>query len=70
MIMARPRRLTTTPTLRLVRQTASPTQVPSTAVDTVAQIITATLGLVVVMFVPEVRGRDLEEHIREDPSSL
>ena len=70
MIMASPRWLTTTQTWTLVRQTARPTQVPSTVVDKLAQIITATLGLVVVLLVPEVRGRDREEHIREDPSSL
>ena len=47
MIMASPRMLTTTQTWTLVRQTA--TKVPSTAVDKLVQIITATVGEVKVL---------------------
>ena len=39
MIMTSPMRLTTIPTMTLVRQTARPTKVPSTAVDKLVQIM-------------------------------
>ena len=68
MIMASPRRLMTTQTWTLVRQTARPTKVPSTAVDKLVQIITATRGEVKVLLFLE--GTDLEENIKDDPSSL
>ena len=62
MIMASPRRLMTTQTWTLVRQTA--TKVPSTAVDKLSQIMMATVGEVKVLLFPE--GRDLEENIKDD----
>ena len=68
LIMTSPMRLTTIPTMTLVRQTARPTKVPSTAVDKLVQIITATVGEVKVLLVSE--GTDLEENIKDDPSSL
>ena len=68
-IMTRPRMETITPILMLVRQMARPMQVPSTAVDKLAQIIIATLGVVELLLTGG-QGRDLDEHIKDDPMSL
>ena len=69
MIMARPRRETITPTLMLVRQMARPMHVPRAPVDKLAQIIIATLGVVELLLTGG-QGRDLDEHIKDDPMSL
>ena len=57
------------PTLMLVRQMASPIHVPRTAVDRLAHIMTATLGELELLLTGG-QGSDLEEHIKDDPTSL